>query len=324
MALTVEKASREEYKSGVWFKYRAGRITASKMKAVCHTNPANPSQTLIKQVCYPQSYAFTSRQTCWGCMHEKAARDCYEKRMKESHTNFSVTDSGFIINPQWPFIGATPDGIVSCTCCGEGVMEIKCPYCHKGQSIEVSIQDTKFCIQKNVNGVLELDHSHSYYYQVQTQLFVCSAKYCDFCVCTFSEDQEHDFYQERLSQNTEFWENCVTKSKHFFQTSILPELIAKWYTKSDKIYGVSFDMDVDTNDQEGSLESTKVDIITYCYCKGPDEGNMIGCENPECLIEWFHWDCLKIKSAPKGRWYCPDCRKLPQFIRRKTKTKRQS
>ena len=45
---TVEKACREQYKSRVWFKYRAGRITASKMKAVCHTNPANPAQTLIK------------------------------------------------------------------------------------------------------------------------------------------------------------------------------------------------------------------------------------------------------------------------------------
>ena len=40
MALTVEKACREQYKSRVWFKYRAGRITASKMKAVCHANPA--------------------------------------------------------------------------------------------------------------------------------------------------------------------------------------------------------------------------------------------------------------------------------------------
>ena len=78
------------------------------MKAVCHTNPANPAQTLIKQVCYPQTYAFTSRQTSWGCMHEREARDRYEGRMKETHTNFSVSDSGLVINPQWPFIGATP------------------------------------------------------------------------------------------------------------------------------------------------------------------------------------------------------------------------
>ena len=108
MALTVEKASQEQYKSRVWFKYRAGRITASKMKAVYHTNPANPAQSLIKQICYPQMYDFTSIQTSWGCTHEKAARDRYEKRMKETHSAFQVTDSGLVINPQWPFIGATP------------------------------------------------------------------------------------------------------------------------------------------------------------------------------------------------------------------------
>ena len=159
MAVTVEKASREQYKTG----NRAGRITASKMKAVCHTNPANPAQGLIKQVCYPQTYNFTSKQTSWGCTHEKAARDRYEKRMKETHTTFSITDSGFVINPEWPFIGATPDGMVSCDCCGKGVMEIKCPYCHKGQSIEVSTQDMKFCIQKNADGVLALEHSYAYH-----------------------------------------------------------------------------------------------------------------------------------------------------------------
>ena len=253
MAVTVEKASREQYKTRMWFNYRAGRITASKMKAVCHTNPANPAQGLIKQVCYPQMYNFTSKQTSWECTHEKAARDRYKKRMKETHTTFSITDSGFVINPEWTFIGATPDGMVSCDCCGKGVMEIKCPYCHKGQSIEVSTQDMKFCIQKNADGVLALEHSHAYYYQIQTQLFVCNADYCDFCVCTFSKDEEHDFHQERILKNAELWEDCVTKSKHFFKTSILPELTGKWYTKSDKIYAVSFDMN---SSKEDSLEST--------------------------------------------------------------------
>ncbi len=148
MAVAVEKESREQYKSRVWFNYRAGRITASKMKSVCHTNPANPAQSLIKQVCYPQMHTFTSKRTKWGCTHEKVARDYYEKRMKKSHTAFSITNSGFVINPEWPFIGATPDGVVSCACCGKGVVEIKCPYCHKGQNIEDCIQDKNFCIKK--------------------------------------------------------------------------------------------------------------------------------------------------------------------------------
>ena len=45
---------------------------------------------------------------------------------------------------------------------------------------------------------------------------------------------------------------------------------------------------------------------TYCYCHGPEEGNMVGCDNPTL----FHLDCLGLKSEPKlKQWYCPDCRK---------------
>ena len=88
--------------------------------------------------------------------------------------------------------------------------------------------------------------------------------------------------------------------------------MGKWYTKSDKIYAVSFD-------NKYSLEYTNDGEMTYCYCKGPDEGNMIGCKNPDGLIEWSHWDCLKIKAAPKGKWYCPDCRKAPAAQQEKEK-----
>ena len=190
MASSVERESRQQFKSKIWFKYRSGRITASKMKSVCHTNAANPSQSLIKSICYPQAFVFHSKQTDWGCRHERSARNRYEAKMKESHTSFNVCDSGLIINPQWPFIGATPDGTVSCTCCGKGVVEIKCPYCQRGQSIEVATDDKKFCLNKDLDGKIYLDHTHTYYYQIQTQLFVADVDYCDLCVCTFSHGEE--------------------------------------------------------------------------------------------------------------------------------------
>ena len=44
MALAVEKETRSQSKSKLWFKFRAGRVTASRMKAVCHTDSSNPSQ----------------------------------------------------------------------------------------------------------------------------------------------------------------------------------------------------------------------------------------------------------------------------------------
>lgn len=36
--------------------------------------------------------------------------------------------------------------------------------------------------------------------------------------------------------------------------------------------------------------------VTYCICRGPDDGNlMIMCEHPNCGIQWFHVACLHEK-----------------------------
>jgi len=43
MSLSVEKETRLQGQSRLWFTFRAGRVTASRMKSACHTNPANPS-----------------------------------------------------------------------------------------------------------------------------------------------------------------------------------------------------------------------------------------------------------------------------------------
>ncbi|XP_041450337.1 uncharacterized protein LOC111081753 isoform X2 [Drosophila obscura] len=48
----------------------------------------------------------------------------------------------------------------------------------------------------------------------------------------------------------------------------------------------------------------------YCYCRCPyDEvSEMIACDGDNCLIEWFHFECVGIMVAPQGRWYCAECR----------------
>ena len=59
----VEQHTREQSKSRLWYSYRAGRITASKFKAAVSTDAAMPSQSLIKSICYPEQYKFTSAAT---------------------------------------------------------------------------------------------------------------------------------------------------------------------------------------------------------------------------------------------------------------------
>ena len=80
----VEKETRKQSKTPLWFKYRAGRVTASRMKAVCHSDVTNPAQSLVKSICYRDAFSFTSKQTSWGCRHEKQARERYKKQLNPS------------------------------------------------------------------------------------------------------------------------------------------------------------------------------------------------------------------------------------------------
>ncbi|EFX72404.1 hypothetical protein DAPPUDRAFT_308315 [Daphnia pulex] len=46
---------------------------------------------------------------------------------------------------------------------------------------------------------------------------------------------------------------------------------------------------------------------TYCLCHQVSYGEMIGCDNPDCPIEWFHFACVSLTTKPKGKWFCPKC-----------------
>ncbi|KAI9004237.1 hypothetical protein BC832DRAFT_79597 [Gaertneriomyces semiglobifer] len=63
----------------------------------------------------------------------------------------------------------------------------------------------------------------------------------------------------------------------------------------------------------GSPESTNGPVSSiYCFCKediGP-HAPMIECSTGDgCLAgQWFHFQCVAIAKAPRGKWWCPGCR----------------
>ena len=89
--------------------------------------------------------------------------------------------STHIVNPNYPFIGASPDAIVECKCCGISCLEIKCPYSHRGDSIPKMLGKKSY-LHKNAEGKVQLMSNHFYHYQVQTQILVTGFKFCDFFV----------------------------------------------------------------------------------------------------------------------------------------------
>eukprot|EP01100_Stratorugosa_tubuloviscum_P015719 TRINITY_DN927_c1_g1_i1.p1 TRINITY_DN927_c1_g1~~TRINITY_DN927_c1_g1_i1.p1 ORF type:complete len:305 (+),score=109.15 TRINITY_DN927_c1_g1_i1:648-1562(+) len=67
-----------------------------------------------------------------------------------------------------------------------------------------------------------------------------------------------------------------------------------------RVLSIDCDMPIDPNEP------------TYCICNRVSFGQMIECENTECKVDWFHFECVGLTDIPKGKWLCPECRKLNQ------------
>ena len=247
-----------------------------------HTNVNMPSVSLIRSICYPEAHGFQVASTRWGCEHEKMALDKYQDMQQLNHVNFNMSSCGFFISTQFPFIGASPDSLVSCDCCGDGCVEVKCPYCHRDNTIASATNDPKFCIQSG-----KLAENHPYFSQVQTQINVCKKKYCDFCLWT-----EKDYFCERIFGKPDLWSSYVDKAKSVFMNGVLPEIIGKCFTRVPK------------------LTVHNSNPSQYCYCNGSVVGEMYPCSRNDCKLKFFHLECLNLKNALKKSWVCPDCRNI--------------
>ncbi|RPA84910.1 hypothetical protein BJ508DRAFT_19972 [Ascobolus immersus RN42] len=64
------------------------------------------------------------------------------------------------------------------------------------------------------------------------------------------------------------------------------------------------DEDVEEEDEEDGADDKRL----YCTCNEVSYGNMVGCDNPDCAYEWFHWSCVGITKEPAGAWYCEECK----------------
>ncbi|KAH8202631.1 hypothetical protein TruAng_003232 [Truncatella angustata] len=80
------------------------------------------------------------------------------------------------------------------------------------------------------------------------------------------------------------------------------------HKRSHKRNGDVEDMADSDGDASGSGEEEDEEGKKYCLCQHVSYGDMVACDNPDCPYEWFHWNCVGLKSEPEGRWFCPECR----------------
>ena len=282
-ALHLFESTKQKASSELWFEHRMGRITASYMHdAFKHTGRKYPSP-LLKSILRYSSVNPEIPALKWGRENEERARNAYLQQQCTSHANLNVSLSGFVVNPAFPYLGASPDGICSCDCCPSRLLEIKCPYKYRFEvpTSARALSDKQYCLESSSNGAI-LKTKHKYYSQVQGQLLVTGFQRCDF-VCWTTEG----IFVQSIEKDKAFTTAMLQKLRMFFSKYVLPELLTR------KVKA----------DAEAPNSTVK-----YCYCNSEAEGKMIECENPSCSRVWFHFSCVGIKRTPRGSWYCKDCK----------------
>ena len=237
----VEESTRNQSSSGVWHDQRAGRITSSTVHDILRTDANRPAPSIVKKICQTDKRQIKAPAIEWGNRNEHNAYLLYVNLQTGGgqkpdivptgvvmathpgpHHDCVITKSGFVICEKEPSLGVSPDGRVTCKCCGKGLLEIKCPYKYREASLTDAFKSEDFYITQNYG----LKETHRYFTQVQLQMYVCDVLYVDFLVWT-----PVDCIISRVYKNSEFISCMVKKLETVWLNHILPEIVTR---KSEK------------------------------------------------------------------------------------------
>ncbi|KAJ1522463.1 hypothetical protein ONE63_001653 [Megalurothrips usitatus] len=265
----IERRTRKQSLSIVWKTLRAGLVTASVMYSLLHTDIEDPSITLIKRCCYPFDKGYMSYWMKRGLQLEPTVKKLYTSHMKENHQDVKLFKCGFMRPLEAPWIGASPDCVIYCSCCGWGLGEVKCP---------------KF--PNDRPEYIRPEH----FYQMQTQLFCAGGskfKYCDYIV--YHPKQSPKLLVKRVFPDSEIQEQIVEGSKERFLRILLPELMGRYFSSLKQM----------------SNDSSLARLI--CYCQKRERPPVVTCVGRNCTFKVFHAHCVGVRYAKKN-WKCPQCK----------------
>lgn len=97
---------------------RAGKITASLVAAICGVDPYVSRQEAWRRILGTAKEKPSNGFQSWGIEHEQDALAAFEVE-----SGLFVSPGKFVVHPEVPWLGASPDGFTS-----EGLpVEVKCP-----------------------------------------------------------------------------------------------------------------------------------------------------------------------------------------------------
>ena len=206
---TIAATSREQSESEIWKKERTYRFTESSFQLIAKRQRNHES--FAQSIIHPKP--FTSKYVAHGMKYEPVALREYEKFMFNRKTPVAVLKSGFVVSEAFPVLGASPDAKVidfGCSICF-GLAEVKCPHTKFHVTPLEACSDPNFFMEKISDTQCRLKRDHAYYGQVQGQMGVTGAKWCDFIVYT-----SKGIYIERIAFDPIYWGNLKNELLRYY------------------------------------------------------------------------------------------------------------
>jgi ribosomal protein S27E len=139
----LEQQTRGQHNNKLWFDERKHRITAS----ICGKVLQRPTRAVVREILYPKPMLYLPPPIAWGRRHEGTARALYEQKMTlELHRRVTAQDCGLFVHPVDGWLGAIPDATIHIDGSQEyaGILEIKCPYRWREDSVLNACKDPEF------------------------------------------------------------------------------------------------------------------------------------------------------------------------------------
>lgn len=215
---SIEKATIGQSDNKAWHTYRKGRITASNFyrvftKVETLKTKGGDAKKLVDTLQGLNAPPEHSTALKYGRNMEPVAKNKYVKQFKKEHKDAKYRECGIFIYENKQYIGASPDLILECSCCGKGVLEIKCPYSIVNKV--PSPDNLPYLVHSN--GSIVLKEKHQYFAQIQGQMAVTKRNWCHFLVYTqkgqhFERIEFNETYWNKLEENlTWFYDNHLAQ-----------------------------------------------------------------------------------------------------------------
>ena len=218
-AAEIEAATRTQSATAIWHEQRRLRVTATMVKSIVCRRKTDFT-AVIRRKLAPARYPTAAMR--YGIKHEADAIKEYVVRAEKSGQPVTVVESGMVIHSDKQWLSVSPDGLVKDGDHTLKVLKVKCPYTMRdGMSIqELATRSTSFLTVNE--SAMQLKRNHSYYYQVQMQMFVCGVSHADFIVWS-----PHETLIESIEYNAPFITQCLPALEAFYFKHYLPALAAQ-------------------------------------------------------------------------------------------------